>query len=183
MKLGKLIWWSSIYTHIALSHTSLLPSFPLHLSLADSSQEQYFPDPSLDSPDPDFDDHRTQILNEALKLVSEYGWSGGVLSEAAKSLGLSGVMEEGELFPRGPGNLVDHFEQQCNQKLNQIMEKLANENRQENHVIARKISPFFLPASPLPSGPLFPLPPSLSSLYPSVVHPSLSHRSDHPISA
>lgn len=84
----------------------------------------------MDSPgDPDFDDHRTQILNEALKLVSEHGWSGAVLSEATKSLGLSGVVEEVEMFPRGPGNLVDHFEQQCNQRLNEIMEKLANEDK------------------------------------------------------
>ena len=79
--------------------------------------------------DPDFDDNRTQILNEALKLVPEYGWSGAALSEAAASLGLSGVMEEGEMFPRGPGNLVDHFEQQCNQSLNEIMERLANEDK------------------------------------------------------
>lgn len=98
-------------------------------SLTDSSQEQYFPDPSLDSTDPDLDDHRAQILNEALKLVSEHGWSGAVLSEAAKSLGLSVVMEEVEMFPRGPGNLVDHFEQQCNQRLNEIMEKLVNEDK------------------------------------------------------
>ena len=52
-----------------------------------------------------------------------------MLSESIKTLGLSGVVDEGEMFPRGPGNLVDHFEQMCNQSLNEIMETLANEDQ------------------------------------------------------
>ena len=105
-----------------------------HTYIDPITEDPNLPDPTLDSTDHNHSheyeaDHRSLILEEALKLVPEHGWSGYVLSEGAKALGLSGVIEEGELFPRGPGELVDYFEQQCNQSLNEYMEKVANEEQ------------------------------------------------------
>lgn len=66
-------------------------------------------------------DNRAVILKACLYLVREGGWSAEVLAEGAKEAGLEG--EETELFPNGPGDLVNMFEQQCNEKLFRYMEK------------------------------------------------------------
>ena len=67
-----------------------------------------------------------------------------MLTEGARALGMSIAPEEegegeqegegegeGEMFPRGSAELVDYFEQKCNQNLNEYMEKLANEDQLE----------------------------------------------------
>ena len=102
------------------------------------TEDPHLPDPTSDTQDQSHgyeqyepDDRRSLILEEALKLVPEHGWTGYVLSEGARALGLSGAAEEGEMFPRGPAELVDYFEQKCNQCLNGYMEKLANEDQLE----------------------------------------------------
>ena len=100
------------------------------------TEDPHLPDPTQDSQDHSHSyehesDHHSLILEEALKLVPEHGWTGYVLSEGARALGLSGAEEEREMFPRGPAELVDYFEQKCNQSLNGYMEKLANEDQLE----------------------------------------------------
>lgn len=85
------------------------------------------------------DDHRSLIFEEALKLVPEHGWTGYVLSEGARVLGMSGTVGEdgGEMFPRGPAELVDYFEQKCNQSLNGYLEILANEDQLEGSKLVK----------------------------------------------
>ena len=110
-----------------------------HVLVDPITDDPPLPDPSLDSEHHSGEEgfeykeqhtnDRSLILEEALKLVPEHGWSVSLLSEGAKVLGLSGVEEEGEMFPRGSGELVDYFEQKCNQSLNNYMEKLANEDQ------------------------------------------------------
>ena len=67
------------------------------------------------------EDSRKAVLRACLHLVREGGWSREVLAEGAKEAGFEG--EEGEMFPNGPGDLVNLFEQQCNERLYQFMEK------------------------------------------------------------
>ena len=89
------------------------------------------PDPSLDDSEhhsgeegyvyeEEHTNDRNLILEEALKLVPEHGWSVSVLSEGAKALGLGNVEEEGEMFPRGPGELVDYFEAKVQSKFERL---------------------------------------------------------------
>ena len=123
-----------------------------HTVIDPITEDPPLPDPTSDaqdhqsSPDNDgshyeqheTDNHRSLILEEALKLVPEHGWTGYVLSEGARALGMSSTVGEGEeeeeggeMFPRGPAELVDYFEQKCNQSLNGYMEILANEDQLE----------------------------------------------------
>ncbi len=67
------------------------------------------------------EDDRAALLKACLHLVREGGWSAEVLIEGAKEAGLEG--QEAELFPNGPGDLVNMFEQRCNKKLFRYMEK------------------------------------------------------------
>jgi ubiquinone biosynthesis protein COQ9 len=123
---------ADFYSIHALTHTVTDPI----------TEDPYLPDPTSDSQDHqsheqrDTNDHRSLIFEEALKLVPEHGWTDYVLSEGARTLGMSGAVGEegeegGEMFPRGPAELVDYFEQKCNQSLNEYMEKLANEDQLE----------------------------------------------------
>ncbi|XP_064398290.1 ubiquinone biosynthesis protein COQ9, mitochondrial-like [Halichondria panicea] len=68
------------------------------------------------------EDSRVAVLKACLYLVREGGWSAAVLAEGVKKAGFE-EGEERELFPNGPGDLVNLFEQQCNAKLYRYMEK------------------------------------------------------------
>ena len=70
--------------------------------------------------EPEEDDRRA-VLRACLHLVREGGWSREVLAKGAKEAGFEG--EEEEMFPNGPGDLVNLFDQQCNERLYQYMEK------------------------------------------------------------
>ena len=58
---------------------------------------------------------RKTILNAALEHVPEFGWSSEAIEAGAKTMGLS-AMAEG-MFPRGAGDLVLHFTEDCNVRL------------------------------------------------------------------
>lgn len=60
-------------------------------------------------------DTRRSILNAALEHVPEFGWSSEAIEAGAQAMGLS-AMAEG-MFPRGAGDLVLHFSEDCNIKL------------------------------------------------------------------
>ena len=71
------------------------------------------------------DDHvRQNILNAALEHVPELGWSSEAIEKGAQAIGLS-AMAEG-MFPRGAGDLVLHFIEDCNVRL---ADHLASESR------------------------------------------------------
>ena len=61
-------------------------------------------------------------MKACLRFVRELGWSNATLKEGAKSAGFDG--EESTLFPDGPGELVNLFEKDCNDRLYVYMEKL-----------------------------------------------------------
>ena len=71
-------------------------------------------------------DVRHNILNAALEHVPELGWSSGAIEAGAQAIGLS-AMAEG-MFPRGAGDLVLHFTEDCNVRL---AEHLLSESRVE----------------------------------------------------
>ena len=58
---------------------------------------------------------REHILNAALEHVHELGWSSEAIEAGASAVGLS-AMAEG-MFPRGAGDLVLHFTENCNVRL------------------------------------------------------------------
>ena len=58
---------------------------------------------------------RKNILSAALEHVPELGWSSEAIEAGAQSVGLS-AMAEG-MFPRGAGDLVLHFTEDCNVRL------------------------------------------------------------------
>ena len=60
-------------------------------------------------------DMRRSILNAALEHVPEFGWSSEAIEAGAQTMGLS-AMAEG-MFPRGAGDLVLHFTEDCNVRL------------------------------------------------------------------
>ena len=67
------------------------------------------------------------------------GWSEAALVEGAKIANV--VDEAGELmFPRGAGELVNHFEEDCNRELNDIMEKLLQEQKYIDSFLTMYIS-------------------------------------------
>ncbi len=60
-------------------------------------------------------DMKRSILNAALEHVPELGWSSEAIEAGAQTMGLS-AMAEG-MFPRGAGDLVLHFTDDCNVRL------------------------------------------------------------------
>ena len=58
---------------------------------------------------------RRSILNAALEHVPDFGWSSEAIEAGAQTIGLS-AMAEG-MFPRGAGDLVLHFTEDCNVRL------------------------------------------------------------------
>ena len=72
---------------------------------------------------------KRQILNSALEYVPEHGWTDVALQKGAEAQGLSSAIEG--LFPRGPGDLVLHFIEECNAKL---AEQLLEESKINNEL-------------------------------------------------
>jgi len=75
------------------------------------------------------DDMKRQILGSALEFVPEHGWTDLALQKGAEAQGLSSAIEG--LFPRGPGDLVLHFIEECNGKL---AEQLLEESKINNEL-------------------------------------------------
>ena len=96
----------------------------LRYSATDSTNE----DEDLDGEDYYYydseDDMKRQILNSALDYVPEHGWTDLAIQKGAEAQGLSSAIEG--LFPRGAGDLVLHFIEECNAKL---AEQLLEESR------------------------------------------------------
>lgn len=72
---------------------------------------------------------KRQILNSALEFVPEHGWTDLAIQKGAEVEGLSSAIEG--LFPRGPGDLVLHFVEECNAKL---AEQLLEESKINNEL-------------------------------------------------
>ena len=70
---------------------------------------------SAPPPPPDDAELRQQVLQSALAVVPEKGWTVAALSAGAESTGLS-PMAHG-LCPRGPVELVEFFSAECDAKL------------------------------------------------------------------
>ncbi|XP_068724328.1 ubiquinone biosynthesis protein COQ9-B, mitochondrial-like [Montipora capricornis] len=90
-------------------------------------QTKYFGDETVyfEKDEEEEDDHvRQNILNAALEHVPELGWSSEAIEKGAQAIGLS-AMAEG-MFPRGAGDLVLHFIEDCNVRL---ADHLASESR------------------------------------------------------
>ncbi|KAF0294896.1 Ubiquinone biosynthesis protein COQ9, mitochondrial [Amphibalanus amphitrite] len=69
---------------------------------------------------------RSRVLEAAMTMVPEMGWSTEALAAGAESLGLPDVAHG--LFPRGGAELVDHFYTECNARVAEEMaEKRAAE--------------------------------------------------------
>ena len=75
------------------------------------------------------DDMKRQILDSALEFVPEHGWTDLALQKGAEAQGLSSAIDG--LFPRGPGDLVLHFIEECNGKL---AEQLLEESKINNEL-------------------------------------------------
>ncbi len=71
-----------------------------------------------------------------MEYVPEHGWSHEALKRAAEAEGLSSAVED--LFPRGPGDLVLHFIQDCNATL---AEHLLHESEQRSKDTDRADAP------------------------------------------
>lgn len=70
------------------------------------------------------DEVKRQILTSALEYVPEHGWTEEAIQKAAEAEGLSSAVDG--LFPRGAGDLVLHFIEECNGKL---AEQMLEESR------------------------------------------------------
>lgn len=67
---------------------------------------------------------RYQILNASLSFVSTLGWTREAISKGAESQGYPGVAHG--MFPNGGVELIQHFYQQCNQRLiQQLRDNIA----------------------------------------------------------
>eukprot|EP00794_Sanderia_malayensis_P018731 gene18731-20620_t len=94
--------------------------------------------------DSDYDDYyydsedelKTQILKTALEYVPEHGWTHESLKKACEAEGLSTAVED--LFPRGPGDLVLYFIENCNSML---AEQLLHESEQQADIENRDPHP------------------------------------------
>lgn len=85
-------------------------------SSSESDEHRHFGDENTFLGEEDQDAHvRENILNAALEHVPELGWSSEAIEAGAQAVGLS-AMAEG-LFPRGAGDLVLHFTEDCNVRL------------------------------------------------------------------
>ena len=60
-------------------------------------------------------DNKESILNASLGFVVEHGWSHTALARGATAVGLPAVAHG--MFTRGGIELLEHFEQQCNERL------------------------------------------------------------------
>lgn len=67
-----------------------------------------------DHADDDIDD-KVLLLEASLKFVGDKGWTNAALVSGAKHIGLSPAIIG--LLPRGPAELVEYFEQKCNEEL------------------------------------------------------------------
>ena len=85
-------------------------------STSEENEQDHFGDEHTfyNAEDPDAK-MRRNILNAALEHVPELGWSSEAIEAGAQSVGLS-AMAEG-MFPRGAGDLVLHFSEDCNVRL------------------------------------------------------------------
>lgn len=81
-------------------------------------------------------DVRRSILNAALEHVPEFGWSSEAIEAGAQTMGLS-AMAEG-MFPRGAGDLVLHFTDDCNVRL---ADYLVSQSRVEKDAEESPASP------------------------------------------
>lgn len=94
---------------------------------SESDEHTHFGDENAFFGEEDQDAHiRENILNAALEHVPELGWSSEAIEAGAQAVGLS-AMAEG-LFPRGAGDLVLHFTEDCNVRL---ADHLLSESRVE----------------------------------------------------
>ena len=84
-----------------------------------SANKKYFGDDDgaafIDADEDQETDVQEHILNAALEHVHELGWSSEAIEAGASAVGLS-AMAEG-MFPRGAGDLVLHFTENCNVRL------------------------------------------------------------------
>lgn len=71
---------------------------------------------------------RHVILSHALKLVPQYGWSLQAIQGGAKAAGLPGVAHG--LFPGGGADLIEYFEDECNQELNEYLREMSTNEDQ-----------------------------------------------------
>lgn len=96
---------------------------------SDKDEPKYFGDETVffEADEEEGDDVREKILNAALEHVPELGWSSEAIEAGAQAIGLS-AMAEG-MFPRGAGDLVLHFIEDCNVRL---ADHLVTESRAEN---------------------------------------------------
>lgn len=67
-----------------------------------------------------------KILEAALDFVNEHGWSKLALSKGAEMVGVASTAQG--MFERGGAELIDYFNNKCNQQLIQFMEKLIAES-------------------------------------------------------
>mmetsp|Transcript_7065 Transcript_7065/g.16484 ORF Transcript_7065/g.16484 Transcript_7065/m.16484 type:complete len:299 (-) Transcript_7065:182-1078(-) len=65
---------------------------------------------------------RVQVLDAALNHVHQWGWTAQAIAAGAKDLGLSAYSHG--LFPRGPIELVEHFQQTCEKEWVQELAKI-----------------------------------------------------------
>lgn len=82
----------------------------------------------FDDAEEEGDNVRRNILDAALHHVPEFGWSSEAIEAGAQAMGLS-AMAEG-MFPRGAGDLVLHFIEDCNVRL---ADHLVSDSRVESN--------------------------------------------------
>lgn len=111
--------------------------------LHDSATDSTYDDEELDEEDYYFydseDDMKRQILASALEFVPEHGWTDLAIQKGAEAEGLSSAVEG--LFPRGAGDLVLHFIEDCNAKL---ADQLLEESRINNDMPGAPEIPYVL---------------------------------------
>lgn len=96
---------------------------------APSSQNSSTEDPASsaapNSNNSSADDMQQQVLDTALTLVKQLGWTRNALETAATQLGLSPAIAGS--FPRGAAHLVETFNQNCNKKLRELLSERKEE--------------------------------------------------------
>lgn len=96
-------------------------------SSSDGEEQGHFDEenPFFDAEEQDAE-IRKNILDAALQHVPELGWSSDAIEAGAQTIGLSAIAEG--MFPRGAGDLVLHFTEDCNVRL---ADYLVSESRVE----------------------------------------------------
>ena len=105
------MYWYFGWSFILSKETSDPSSSP------EKEEESHYSDegsPFVDAEEQEADIRRN-ILDAALVHVPEFGWSSEAIEAGAQAIGLS-AMAEG-MFVRGSGDLVLHFQEDCNLKL------------------------------------------------------------------